>query len=115
LEIDTFPYSTENIDNCYGFQGSYAKMIFFQSILGHVKAWVGGFNYKHFQYDQVKQGRRRQGKGYRPHFIESSVLHRYKGTILTNSSFSHAIHRQMNAIDIFFDSSFKFSIRAAMS
>ena len=25
---------------------------------GHVKAWVGGVNYRHFQYDMVKQGKR---------------------------------------------------------
>ena len=29
---------------------------------GHVKAWVGGYNYTHFQYDQVKQGRRQIGR-----------------------------------------------------
>ena len=28
---------------------------------GHVKVWVGGFNYKHFQYDQVKQGEDKLG------------------------------------------------------
>ena len=33
---------------------------------GHVKTWVGGFNYKHFQYDQVKQGRRQIGATFKP-------------------------------------------------
>ena len=28
---------------------------------GHVKAWVGGINYKHFQYDHVKQGKDKLG------------------------------------------------------
>ena len=36
---------------------------------GHVKAWVGGFNYKHFQYDQVKQGRRQIGSTFKPFLI----------------------------------------------
>ena len=32
-----------------------AAMMSMEPESGHVKAWVGGFNYKHFQYDQVKQ------------------------------------------------------------
>ncbi|KJD31258.1 penicillin-binding protein [Tamlana nanhaiensis] len=33
---------------------------------GHVKAWVGGMNYKHFQYDMVKQGKRQIGSTFKP-------------------------------------------------
>ncbi|MCB0473246.1 MAG: transglycosylase domain-containing protein, partial [Flavobacteriaceae bacterium] len=33
---------------------------------GHVKAWVGGINYKHFQYDHVKQGKRQVGSTFKP-------------------------------------------------
>ena len=33
-----------------------ASMMSMEPSTGHVKVWVGGFNYKHFQYDQVKQG-----------------------------------------------------------
>ncbi|MEH6536944.1 MAG: transglycosylase domain-containing protein [Psychroserpens sp.] len=33
---------------------------------GHVKAWVGGMNYRHFQYDHVKQGKRQVGSTFKP-------------------------------------------------
>ncbi|WP_298237138.1 transglycosylase domain-containing protein [uncultured Algibacter sp.] len=33
---------------------------------GHVKAWVGGMNYRHFQYDMVKQGKRQVGSTFKP-------------------------------------------------
>ncbi|MCB4807364.1 transglycosylase domain-containing protein [Tamlana sp. 62-3] len=33
---------------------------------GHVKAWVGGVNYRHFQYDMVKQGKRQIGSTFKP-------------------------------------------------
>ena len=40
---------------------------------GHVKAWVGGINYKHFQYDMVKQGRRQVGSTFKP-FVYASAI-----------------------------------------
>lgn len=33
---------------------------------GYVKAYVGGINYKHFQYDQVTQGARQVGSTFKP-------------------------------------------------
>lgn len=33
---------------------------------GHVKAYVGGINYKHFQYDHVTQGARQVGSTFKP-------------------------------------------------
>lgn len=33
---------------------------------GHIKAWVGGFNYKFFKYDHVKQGTRQPGSTFKP-------------------------------------------------
>ena len=40
---------------------------------GHVKAWVGGYNYKHFQYDQVKQGRRQIGSTFKPFLYATAI------------------------------------------
>jgi penicillin-binding protein 1A len=40
---------------------------------GHVKAWVGGINYKHFQYDHVKQGRRQVGSTFKP-FVYATAI-----------------------------------------
>jgi penicillin-binding protein 1A len=33
---------------------------------GHVKAWVGGPNFRHFKYDQVKKGKRQVGSTIKP-------------------------------------------------
>ena len=33
---------------------------------GHVKAYVGGINYKHFKYDHVKVGKRQVGSTFKP-------------------------------------------------
>ncbi|WP_203257406.1 penicillin-binding protein 1A [Hyunsoonleella ulvae] len=40
---------------------------------GHVKAWVGGMDYKHFQYDMVKQGKRQIGSTFKP-FVYTSAI-----------------------------------------
>jgi penicillin-binding protein 1A len=33
---------------------------------GHIKAWVGGLDFKYFKYDHVKQGRRQPGSTFKP-------------------------------------------------
>ncbi|MEW2920717.1 transglycosylase domain-containing protein [Muricauda sp. ANG21] len=40
---------------------------------GHVKAWVGGIDYKHFQYDQVYQGARQAGSTFKP-FVYAAAI-----------------------------------------
>jgi len=40
---------------------------------GHVKAWVGGFDYKHFQYDNVYQGARQVGSTFKP-FVYAAAI-----------------------------------------
>jgi penicillin-binding protein 1A len=40
---------------------------------GHVKAWVGGMNYKHFQYDHVNQGKRQVGSTFKP-FVYATAI-----------------------------------------
>lgn len=44
---------------------------------GHVKAWVGGFNYKHFQYDAVKQQKRQVGSTFKP-FVYAAAINQLK-------------------------------------
>ena len=40
---------------------------------GHVKAWVGGIDYKHFQYDNVIQGARQVGSTFKP-FVYAAAI-----------------------------------------
>ncbi|WP_103863829.1 penicillin-binding protein 1A [Aquimarina sp. I32.4] len=44
---------------------------------GHVKAWVGGINYKHFQYDHVYQGARQVGSTFKP-FVYATAIDQLK-------------------------------------
>ena len=40
---------------------------------GHIKAWVGGIDHKHFKYDHVKQGRRQPGSTFKP-FVYATAI-----------------------------------------
>ncbi len=40
---------------------------------GYVKTWVGGINYKHFQYDMVSQGKRQIGSTFKP-FVYAAAM-----------------------------------------
>lgn len=40
---------------------------------GHIKAWVGGPNFKYFQYDMVKKGKRQVGSTFKP-FVYATAI-----------------------------------------
>jgi len=40
---------------------------------GHIKAWVGGVDYKHFQYDAVQQQKRQVGSTFKP-FVYATAI-----------------------------------------
>lgn len=40
---------------------------------GHIKTWVGGINYKHFQYDHVQQSKRQPGSSFKP-FVYATAI-----------------------------------------
>ena len=44
---------------------------------GQIKAWVGGTNYKHFQYDAVKQQKRQVGSTFKP-FVYATAINQLK-------------------------------------
>ena len=48
-------------------------MMSMDPVNGHVKTWIGGFNYKHFQYDQVRQGRRQIGSTFKPFLYATAI------------------------------------------
>lgn len=50
-----------------------ASMMSIEPQTGHVKAWVGGLNYKHFQYDHVIQGARQAGSTFKP-FVYAAAI-----------------------------------------
>ena len=44
---------------------------------GHIKAWVGGINNKHFKYDHVEQGKRQVGSTFKP-FVYATAINQIK-------------------------------------
>ncbi|WP_425235224.1 penicillin-binding protein 1A [Ulvibacterium sp.] len=50
-----------------------AAMMSMEPQTGHVKAWVGGIDYKHFQYDNVIQGARQAGSTFKP-FVYAAAI-----------------------------------------
>lgn len=44
---------------------------------GHIKAWVGGINNKHFKYDAVKQQKRQVGSTFKP-FVYATAINQLK-------------------------------------
>ncbi|AKD03343.1 transglycosylase domain-containing protein [Pontibacter korlensis] len=44
---------------------------------GHIKAWVGGINYKYFKYDHVKQARRQPGSTFKPFVYVAAIDNGY--------------------------------------
>jgi penicillin-binding protein 1A len=63
-EIDTVMTPRDSIRYYKKFFG--ASLLSMEPQTGQVKAWVGGINYKHFQYDQVKQSKRQVGSTFKP-------------------------------------------------
>ena len=44
---------------------------------GQIKAWVGGINYKFFQYDHVQQGKRQPGSTFKPFVYTAAIANGY--------------------------------------
>ena len=70
-EIDTIMKPIDSIRYYKHFLRS--SLMSIEPMSGHVKVWVGGYNYKHFQYDQVKQGRRQIGSTFKPFLYATAI------------------------------------------
>ena len=70
-ERDTVMTPTDSIRYYKGFLQS--GVMAMEPSTGHVKAWVGGVNYKYFQYDHVGQGARQVGSTFKP-FVYATAI-----------------------------------------
>lgn len=41
---------------------------------GEIKAWVGGIDWQHFQYDHIKQGKRQVGSTFKPFVYATAII-----------------------------------------
>jgi penicillin-binding protein 1A len=53
----------------------HAGLISIEPVTGHIKAWVGGIDYRSFKYDNVGQSRRQVGSVFKP-FVYAAALQR---------------------------------------
>ncbi len=58
---------------------------------GYVKAWVGGIDFDHFQYDHVKKGRRQIGSTFKPFVYATAISEKHYSpcTLISNASFRY--------------------------
>lgn len=74
-EIDTLMSPVDSIRYYKHFLRS--GMMSMEPQSGHVKAWVGGINYRHFQFDHVFQGKRQIGSTFKP-FVYATAIDQLK-------------------------------------
>ena len=70
-EIDTMLSPMDSIRYYKHFL--HAGMLSMDPHTGYIKAWVGGIDHKHFQYDHVKQGARQPGSTFKP-FVYTAAI-----------------------------------------
>lgn len=58
----------------YHKQIAQAGLMAMEPITGNIKAWVGGINWHHFQYDHVKQGKRQVGSTFKPFVYATAII-----------------------------------------
>ncbi|MDB5159030.1 MAG: penicillin-binding protein [Mucilaginibacter sp.] len=69
----------------------YCKMLLRNAVMsmdpttGYVKAWVGGINFEHFKYDQVKQGARQVGSTAKPFTYAVAIDNGYSPCFQVNN------------------------------
>lgn len=58
---------------------------------GYVKAWVGGIDFDHFQYDHVKKGRRQIGSTFKPFVYATAISEKHYSpcTMISNAPFKY--------------------------
>lgn len=74
----------------YHKQIAQAGLMSMEPATGDIKAWVGGINWQHFQYDHVKQGKRQVGSTFKPFVYATAIMHLGMTPCSTVSNASYA-------------------------
>lgn len=74
-DLDTVMTPWDSIRYYKGFL--HTGFISIEPTTGHVKAWVGGVNHKHFKFDHVKVGRRQVGSTFKPFVYALAIQEGY--------------------------------------
>ncbi len=74
-EVDTLMSTMDSIRHYKKFlQAGFVSM---DPHSGHIRAWVGGIDHKHFKYDHVKQGKRQPGSTFKPFVYAAAIENGY--------------------------------------
>ena len=69
-EVEMSPYDSIR----YHKQIAMAGLMSMSPATGEIKAWVGGINWQHFQYDHIKQGKRQVGSTFKPFVYAAAIM-----------------------------------------
>ena len=69
-EVEMSPYDSIR----YHKQIAQAGLMSMEPATGDIKAWVGGIDWQHFQYDHVKQGKRQVGSTFKPFVYATAIM-----------------------------------------
>ncbi len=69
-EVEMSPYDSIR----YHKQIAQAGLMSMSPGTGEIKAWVGGINWQHFQYDHIKQGKRQVGSTFKPFVYAAAIM-----------------------------------------
>ena len=58
----------------YHKQIAQAGLMSMEPSTGNIKAWVGGIDWQHYQYDHVKQGKRQVGSTFKPFVYAAAIM-----------------------------------------
>ncbi|KUY15699.1 peptidoglycan glycosyltransferase [Elizabethkingia miricola] len=74
----------------YHKQIAQAGLMSMEPATGNIKAWVGGINWQHYQYDHVKQGKRQVGSTFKPFVYATAIMNLgyTPCTVVSNANYS---------------------------
>jgi penicillin-binding protein 1A len=84
-DVEMSPYDSIR----YHKQIAMAGLMSMSPATGEIKAWVGGINWQHFQYDHIKQGKRQVGSTFKPFVYAAAIMNLGKTpcSIVSNETF----------------------------
>ncbi|WP_417428291.1 penicillin-binding protein 1A [Halpernia sp.] len=85
-EVEMTPYDSIRYSKAIAQAGLMAM----EPATGDIKAWVGGINWQHYQYDHVKQGKRQVGSTFKPFVYAAAIINLGKTpcSIVSNEPFT---------------------------
>ena len=85
-EVEMTPYDSIR----YSKQIAQSGLMSMDPATGDIKAWVGGINWQHYQYDHVKQGKRQVGSTFKPFVYAAAIINLGKTpcSIVSNAPFT---------------------------